>query len=301
MDRVYSKSREEDYTVVVDWNIGNTCNFGCLYCHSWFKSGSNPFPDIDNAKSIVSKIAERHRQSNRPVRFSFVGGEPTLYQHLPELCRHIKEAAWYQINISSNGSAPLAYWDEISPWIDSANLTFHEGKGDFDHFNAVIDQLKGKSISVAMAMMPETFDQSMAKLAALQSRGTAAYPQPLYEDHAARSRIMPYSEAQRAVLFPNVASDIVVETASGDLHMASSDQVIYEKKNSFTGMRCAIGIDQIVIDQNGAIRGGWCRVGGQIGNVHTGEFNIPEPTICTKATCNNPNDLAVRKWTDGNE
>lgn len=300
MKRVFSKGREEDYTVTVDWNLGNRCNLKCDYCNPWFKSGSNRFPDINKAKLIVSRIAEKHRESNRPVRFLFTGGEPTLYRHLPALCQHIKETAWYQISLSTNGLAELDYWHEIAPWIDIVQMTYHE-KADFEHVRAVISFLRGlgKSVNVAFAMMPETFDDSMGKLETLRADGVSCFPQPLYVDHALRKTLMPYTKEQRAILFPTTQSDIVIETDKGVREMPSSDHVIYKKMNSFTGMRCGIGIDQIVIDQDGTIRGGWCRVGGPLGNVHDGDFQIPtEAFVCTKETCNNPNDLAVPKWRD---
>jgi sulfatase maturation enzyme AslB (radical SAM superfamily) len=301
MRRVYSKGREEDYTVTVDWNLGNACNFKCTYCHPWFKSGTNRFPDINKAKLLVNRIAEKHHESNRLVRFSFVGGEPTLYRHLPSLCRHIKESAWYQVSISTNASASLEYWTDLMPWIDIVSITHHEGKADFQHTKAVVELLRGqfKTVHVAFAMMPHTFDASMARMEELRALGVSAYPQPLYEDHALRKRLMPYTKAQRAILFPNEASDMVIETDKGTREMPSSDHMIYKKMNSFTGMRCGIGVDQIVIDQDGTIRGGWCRVGGALGNVHDGDFEIPtEAIVCTKETCNNPMDLAVPKWRD---
>jgi hypothetical protein len=55
-------------------------------------------------------------------------------------------------------------------------------------------------------------------------------------------------------------------------------------------------VDQLVVDQDGTIRGGWCRVGGKLGTIQDEDFEKPtEGVICTRPTCNNPLDLAVRK------
>lgn len=305
MRRVYSRDREEDYSVVVDWNLGNSCNLQCSYCHPFFKSGRNPFPQLSKAKEIVTKIAAKHRDGNRPVRFSFVGGEPTLYPGLPSLCRHIKESAWYQVSVSTNASASLDYWKALAPWIDIVAISYHEGRADFDHVVAVAGLLRKlyKTVNIAFPMMPDTFDASFARYQELKAAGFNVWLQPLYADHMLRRQLMEYSSDQKAILFPEGSSDIVIVAEDGQLErLPSSEHMIYAKRNSFTGMRCGIGFDQLVIDQDGTIRGGWCRVGGSLGNVHTGELEMPtEAFVCTKSTCNNPGDLAVPKWKDGDE
>lgn len=300
--RVYSKQREEAYTVVVDWNLGNTCSLKCDYCHPGFKNGSNPFPDIDKAKLFIDKLTATTRESNRTMRFSFVGGEPTEYDHLVDLCHHIKSNGRHMVHVMSNAAKPESYWRTLSPNIDSAALTFHAGKVPFKHFLAVCEHLRASMTATTpiFAMHPDTFEQSWYELERMRTIGYAPVAQPLYLDHARRQRLFPYTDDQLSRLFPKINSgEITVESETKPTETHSVDSAIHEKKNSFTGMKCGIGIDQLTIDQGGNIRGGWCGVGGLLGNINEGDFVPPtEPVICTKDVCSNPLDLSVPKWVD---
>lgn len=298
MRKLYSKSREESAVVTVDWNLGNVCNLHCDYCHSGFHRGDLGFPDLDKAKLFVDRVIAKNRASNRGVRFSFVGGEPTLYEGLPALCEHIK-TAWYSVHVMSNGTAPLTVWDALIPHVDSVALTYH-ARADFAHVASVAEAIRKahRSLVVIFAMDPRAFADQVAKAESLRDRGFQVELQPLYRDHVARSVSYPYTAEQMALLFPQADhGDIILEGTNAHDSMRSPDEVIHRKANSFTGMKCAIGLDQLVIDPKGNVWGGWCRVGGIIGNIHVGDFEAPrEAFTCTKATCNNPLDLSVAKW-----
>ena len=237
----------------------------------------------------------RETNSNRTISFSFVGGEPTQWAGLLPLCRHIR-STFSISSVMSNGAASLAYWNKLSEHLDRLVLTHHEGKIDFDHFAGVADLFKGR-VSILFAMVPETFDASYDKAERLRGEGIPVTLQPIYRDHTSRRDILPYTDEQRALLFPTTeAPDIVIETTRTREYQ-STDEVIYRQKNSFFGWKCGIGTDQLCVSPDGAIRGGWCRVGGILGNIHEGDFTPPEePLTCTRAMCTNPADLAVPKW-----
>lgn len=274
----------------------------CSYCHPEFRSGSNPFPDLEKAILFVDRIHAIHANSNtnRTVFFNFVGGEPTEYESLPYLCQHIKGYS-YAVSLMSNAAASLAYWEALAGHIDAVSLTHHEDKIDFTHFGAVCTMLRdlGKRVGIQFAMQPMSFWTSMKKLETLRELGFAPVTQPLYEDHTVRKEIKPYTSEQLEILFPTTSTGDVVVERPERIEYASTHEVIHRRANSFTGMKCGIGTDQLCVSPDGRIRGGWCRVGGVLGNIHHGDFAPPAaPIVCTKETCNNPADLSVPKWRD---
>ena len=274
----------------------------CSYCSPHFHKGNNAFPDLEKASAFIDRLSEIRRGSNRGTKISFVGGEPTEYEPLPDLCRHILNSLSARVHVMSNSAADLSVWRRLAPVIHTAALSFHEGKVSQDHYKAVCELLRGSGVSVSCVfpMWPASFDRSLVLADEMKSKGFSVSLQPLYVDHTSRRRLFDYTDDQIAILFPKQMfnSDILVENTNG-AEQTTADHLIHHKMNSFTGMKCGIGIDQLTIDQAGNIRGGWCGVGGIIGNVSAGWFEPPKEAItCTKATCSNPLDLSVPKWTD---
>lgn len=297
--KIYSKSREDNYEIIVDWNLGNTCSLKCDYCAKVFHSGRNPFPDIANAKAFIDTFIEKRRGDNRTLKFSFVGGEPTEYVHLKDLCEYIKSKCFAKIHIMTNAAKDVSYWKDLSPHIDSVMMSYHHGKVTSEHFSQIATTLKQNFITVmpVFPMQPDHFDTSLGVRAELEKQGLYGQLQPLYVDHIGRTTLLNYSTKQLDILFPKTkVSDIVVEEDEAK-SLGTVNDIIHAKKNCFKGMKCGIGIDQITIDHGGNIRGGWCGVGGILGNINEGVFNFPsEAFTCTKDSCDNPLDLSVPKW-----
>lgn len=311
MKRVYSKSREDAFEVTVDWNLGNTCNFDCSYCHPHFRTGSNPFPELRKAKLFVDRIADRHHKShsNRAIRVSLIGGEPTAYDGLVDLCQHMRTYG-FVVEIKTNGSLDLHGWRQLAPNISHATITYHHGRLPQDHLEAVVGLLKKEFVGamVSFAATPDNFDEVFTYRQAFSARNPHIYSeiQLLFQDHTTRKQLFPYSEEQMNKFqgtMPTATvqtSDHFIEHDDGLVEpFHHSYDIIMKQRNSFTGMSCRIGVDQLVVDQDGTIRGGWCRVGGKLGTIQDEDFEKPtEGVICTRQTCNNPLDLAVRKGLD---
>jgi MoaA/NifB/PqqE/SkfB family radical SAM enzyme len=80
------------------------CNFRCPYCRS--VGGQDlPFPD---ARDTVALWAS---QGLRNIRFS--GGEPTLYEKLPQLVSFSRALGIERIAISTNGSADAIVYEDL--------------------------------------------------------------------------------------------------------------------------------------------------------------------------------------------
>jgi len=70
----------------VMWNLGKRCNYDCSYCPASIHDNHSPHTDIEILKNTVDKICE----TDRSVRFTFTGGEPTVHPGLRN-CYNILE------------------------------------------------------------------------------------------------------------------------------------------------------------------------------------------------------------------
>ena len=93
------------------------CNFNCPYCHNPDLAKGKPAtsPPLDEA--WICDFLDSHRGFLDGVVIS--GGEPTLQEDLPALCKKIKQMG-YPIKLDTNGSRPKA----IESLIDSGLVDY---------------------------------------------------------------------------------------------------------------------------------------------------------------------------------
>jgi hypothetical protein len=71
---------------------------------------------------------------------------------------------------------------------------------------------------------------------------------------------------------------------------------ISKELNNWKGWECNIGLEQIIVDMDGSIWGGWCKVGKAFGNIKDMDIQFPtKPTICTKNMCHCNFDIMCEK------
>ena len=65
--------------------------------------------------------------------------------------------------------------------------------------------------------------------------------------------------------------------------------------NDWYGWKCYAGLENLVIDWDGTILRGWCRVGKEIGNAYK-EYTLPyRPVLCNKNFCHCNFDIMCKK------
>ena len=111
----YNKLITKSNFFIVDWLIGSICNFNCSYCVNELHGNQNPFVDIDVAKRFVEKITEKHK--NKVIVFIISGGEPVLWNDLPELMKFIKQKNG-ETHLISNGSRKADWWEKNSRYME---------------------------------------------------------------------------------------------------------------------------------------------------------------------------------------
>src|SRR5947207_9732272 len=127
---------EHGRTVLINWTLGNKCNYFCSYCPAELHSGSSGWPQFEPLLSFCDRLIAHYREVRRALRFQFTGGEPTLYRHFPDLVKHLKHEGC-EVSLISNGSRRLNWWKEVCPSLDGVVLTHHIEFADFSRFAEV--------------------------------------------------------------------------------------------------------------------------------------------------------------------
>jgi MoaA/NifB/PqqE/SkfB family radical SAM enzyme len=75
-----------------------------------------------------------------------------------------------------------------------------------------------------------------------------------------------------------------------------ANDIIKLHKNNFKGWSCNAGLESLMINWDGDVHRATCRVGGSLGNIYTGTFNIPaRPIICDRDWCTCAADIPLTK------
>jgi len=296
---------------VVNWCLGNTCNFKCSYCPEDLHSGSVKWPDVEQVKNFMTRVAEQ--VAPKKVYYTFTGGEVTLYKHLTEICQHAVSLE-SKVGIISNGSRTLRWWDDNKQYFDHVCLSFHSEFADVDHFGEVVKLLHNDvRTHVNIMMSPEKFNFCVDVANKIRKLGNITMAlQPLLHDLG--DTLFDYNEVQKVIFYrqyelisKNIKYDELFkinDTCRGIMKMikedgsklvSSSHRFISHKANDWSGWKCYAGVEQIAVDFSGDILRGWCAVGGKIGNIFE-DFEIPkEPIICNKTMCHCNFDITSTK------
>lgn len=154
--KIIKFERVQQNVLVVDWVLGNYCNYNCRYCFPFSNLGNKRVPPLDvflhNLEYFLDKIVE----NNYKVFFILSGGEPTVYNKFTELIKIIKHRIPNSIiEVVTNGSRTINWWEKNKELIDNVNLSFHVQFAKKEHFLSVIKTLKGKGLSILIMMHPE--------------------------------------------------------------------------------------------------------------------------------------------------
>ena len=300
--------------VVVNWNLGNMCNYNCSYCPSILNDGSFGWNDLEVIKGFVDAVVEHY--APRKIYFEFTGGEVTLWKDFVKCAEYIKSIG-HDIGFISNGSRTLRWWEQNKNLFDHVCLSFHPEHAKPDHFFEVVkimSQVCRTHVNVMGHIDPVMFEMGRelsAKLAEEVENISMAF-QPLVVDFGEVR--FPYTPEQEELLSKNweLFGSKVKHTKEFKLYRGSMDmwddvnglvqnsaahRFIAENKNNWKGWDCWAGVEQIIVDFDGSVWRGWCRVGGSIGNMkepHDVKFPV-KPVRCNKSYCHCNFDIMCKK------
>ncbi|MBI2629616.1 anaerobic ribonucleoside-triphosphate reductase activating protein [Candidatus Pacearchaeota archaeon] len=108
------------------------CNFKCKFC-----SNKDLVLNPDKLKTIPFKEIEKYFKENKEFIDGVVitGGEPTIYEYFPALCRKIKELG-FKVKIDTNGTNP----EMLKELLDEKLVDFAamDIKTSFENYSEII-------------------------------------------------------------------------------------------------------------------------------------------------------------------
>lgn len=299
----YSKIGSKQNTFDIDWNLGTICNYECSYCIPHLHNGKNPFVDISKAKSFVRDITDRY--PDKVLNFILSGGEVTLWKHLPDLFKTIKEKESNNIQLISNGSIPNVWWNINSRFIDALILSYHweyADKNKLKELCRIVDQ-NNCNIKLIILALPDRIDMCYKLAKEFLSHVMMKVELRIIKKPDS-SPIDEYTDDQLKLLRKNnlfghfkhktVSHQLVTNTG----RIIDPIVEILNQTNSWKGWKCNIGLECLKIDWQGNIYRASCKdqSSSKLGNVNNGNFVFSdEPVICDKDFCFCVTDIRATK------
>ena len=294
---------------VVNWCLGSTCNFECSYCPKSLHDGKHKWHNTDNVKAFVQRIKNVHPE--KQIYFEFTGGEVTLNKDFIDICKFCTESG-VKVGFISNGSRTIRWWEENKCYFDTVILSFHSEFVNSDHFCQVVEVLHcDVRTHVNIMMKSENWDKCMDVAHRVKNIGNCSMAlQPLAHD--LNGALYDYSPEQLDVFINqnSLINSHIKWTKSFEVYrgamktinddgtktVRSAHSFISNNANNWQGWHCYAGVEQLIVDMDGGIYRGWCRVGNRIGFIYDEDLQLPvEPILCNKDRCHCNYDIMSTK------
>jgi len=299
---------------IVEWMLGNTCNYDCSFCSAEFKSGNKKYLDIDVYIDTCKKLIEQ--SGEKKVWFKITGGEPTLYPKLIELLKFIKSTGNFTY-IITNGSRTARYWKELkdADCIDIIAISIHpEQKADVNHIIDVINLFKDTEtiVTANVTCIPEYFEIAVESFFKIFKQCPTIVNLQQINDGIGMSK---YSDSQQKILLSlstkvtpsfhtKPKSDIPEQYAyhTGNLEFTYSDgskkidhaiNFIKRKEDNFKGYLCDAGKKFIRISHE-TIQRAICGE-GEKWSIYDEKLFAQTPVECNRTKCDCTLDMIQRK------
>lgn len=307
--------------VYIDWTLGNFCNFSCSYCPTYLHNNSFPMADIDITKKFTTKLLEHYSNNlgKRYFVFNLMGGEPTLWKHFESFATWLKEyshkiGVYSQIEILTNGSRTLRWWNEYIKFIDIVKITHHTEFANPEHSAEVADCAVENNVHsiVQVTMIPKLWEVCLDHLKRISNSKYKFQidTKPLRVDFG--SILYPYTEDQLKIFETSYRSnevDLQTNTIgmqslsifdNGKNQINRYQDLITSKENTWVDWDCWAGIDIISIKPDGTITlGGACGMNKTdfVGkNITDSYIDFPIiPVKCKQEWCSCGPDMETRK------
>lgn len=291
MQKITSRWPHQD-SLKIEWNIGKRCNFDCTYCPVEIHDNHSPHSNIELLKSTVDKLSK----IGKPLRISFTGGEPCVHPNISNLfCYARKHASW--LNVTTNGTR-TAKWYAKQP-LDHIVFSLHFETEDWSRcLHNIIDTHKLTDIPIQVNVMAhhnhmsnvksavKLLENSKVKYVIRRIRWTEKHD--LFNDIRYNAEDLEWILSREATSLPNCKVN--------DEYYIHANDIIKLHRNKFKGWQCNIGLESLMINWDGEVYRATCRVGGSLGNIYKGNFEIPaKPISCTRTWCTCAADIPITK------
>lgn len=304
----------------IEYMPGNVCNYKCNYCFPGSNEGDKTWPDVEIVKTNLGHLLDHYRKQGKPKsQIYLVGGEVTLWKQLEDMCSYLKENFDTVIELSTNATRKVDWWERNAKNFDHINVSVHRELCDVDHIIKVCDVLYEQGIYVGADVLfdPLAFDQCVTIVEQLKQ---SKHQWPILAKAVHFNGVHRYSNEQLEYLKTNVKRypltewynekivrqrrEVRITHESGEvLTVNDVTWLVKNKLNYFTGWSCNVGIDLIKIFPDGKITANCNQT--LYGNSF--DFNLyqedfiekfnPElkPVICSKRICVCSEEMSCNK------
>ena len=292
MYKITSRWPHQD-TIKIEWNLGKRCNYNCSYCPASIHDNTSSHADIEILKKAVDKLVTL----GKPIRLSFTGGEPCVHPKFSELIRYCKHVGIKWISVTTNGTLPFEFYASLP--VDQYVISIHF-EYDWQRVLSTVTKITTiTSTSVIAQIMAHHNYMGSVKIAygLLTSDGIPCTVRrirwtegdhDLFDD-------MRYCPDDLQWIIDHTATVSANCVIDGEQLIHAND-VIKLHYNQFKGWSCTAGIESLMINWNGEVHRATCRVGGSLGNIYAGSFDIPSaPIICDRNWCTCAADIPLTK------
>ena len=279
-------------SIKIEWNLGKRCNFDCSYCPAEIHDNHSPHTDIEVLKKAIDKLA----QINKPLRISFTGGEPCVHPRISELFEYASNVASW-INVTTNGTRKSEWY--LKQPLNHLVFSLHFENTDWRRCLENIVQTHAKStIPIQINVMAHHLHMIEVKKAVgiLEEQNIPyvirrirwTFEHDDFDDSRYNTNDLNWILQKTSTSKPNCV-------VNNDYLMHAND-IIKEHKNNFKGWSCNIGLESLMVNWDGDVYRATCRVGGSLGNIYSGGFEIPtKSVICSRDWCTCAADIPITK------
>lgn len=273
-------STQEPEVLQIRYFPTDICNYNCSYC---FPGSGNVnkfrYPtNIDLLIKNFSVILDFYKNNLGKNKFHLQlagGGEPLLWPEINIFCKALKEKFDIRITLITNGSRTTRWWEENFECFDEVALSCHHEFVKLNHFVAVADLLYKKGINVFAQVLMDAryFEKCKQNIEYMMTYSkTSFYIQTKEIIDAPGMGMDVYTEEQLQYLqnsskrLPDKEKIInmletkkIYESAlffdDDSMILASAGTVIVNKLNKFKAWSCNVGMESLVINADGGVRG----------------------------------------------
>ena len=294
------------------WIINNICPNKCTYCPPALHDGTNHNYDWDNARRFFIDLFKRYPK----IHCSVAGGEPSVSPFLREIVEIFKDNN-STIGITSNAAKPVAYWADISKYLNYISFSWHGQYIDDNFYEKVMAAAVNTAVTVRIMIHPSDFERGIEEYNKFKDIDLI-YCEPVRILNWNSSAVDPsnytYSAEQLSwfeqnipkhkylhhrphLEWPDMTADVILDDGTVDKN-PNIVGYINSGMTNFNGYQCEAGLKGLFIDWRGKIYLGNCQIGGAIGTIDDPErVKWPTgPVLCNKNLCHCSSDVVLNKW-----
>lgn len=293
------------------WILGRFCNYKCSYCWPYARSDKQDYQPLEVYKRTVDQIKSQARANGfTQFHWSFSGGEPTAYKHLPDLVKHLDEteSTYQSIHMTTNLSPGSKWWNtwcRNTEMLQRRSITasFHDEFAKEQEFGDKCLQLQYELVHVTVnqVMVPEKFYELYERMERLHRRGINVTLKP-QSDPTASSIVAGYTEDMIHKMqtgFPQRSEGEEVYQIA--LYDQNNTEYLFDQAerfnafgfNQFQNWTCNSGYQSVIIRSNEVKRSYSCH-DQPLGTLDSFEL-FKTPTRCTTPSCVSSADSKIPK------